>query len=571
MFCTNCGRKLPDDISFCPFCGAAVIPKAAAVPAAEAAPVPQIPEEPVITEVPAAAAPIFEEPVAAPAIEEPIAAPVIEEPVVAAPVIEEPVAAPVAPGPVFAAQTVAPGPASEAQPAVPEPVPAEQAVEIPVPVIPVEQAPEAPAWQTAETPAEDTVSAISGVPAQDQPAADDAASAVLNTEAAEPPKKKKKGLIAAIIVVLLAAAAVGGYFIYQNLPSTKLAKLKTQINTAVESKDYNGAIDLIEQAYEFGPDDTELRSKHIECSLALAHDLLDRNEHDEFIKAADKVIERFPETQAELDPEIEASYRQLAAQAMDSGSIPVMQSVKDRLSDAQRSGRFNFTALIDEVEDCIVHTEYTGIFNSLATKLLPLIKSGDRDAVFETIRNEFLYEKGSAHKICSTSVSVADHYPLFSDPDETGKRMGVYISNKQFFFYYGDYDGDIRRGNGVWICAVNMKTDTAYREYWAEGPWSGDKPNGTFTISQLSKYENTDKEQLIEGTAEIASGLFNGKVTLSYDGSGPMTGTFHAGIPEVIMTTDPNGKQANVVLISEDGSYWVSYGDITKPRGLYGY
>ena len=33
MFCTNCGRKLPDDISFCPFCGTKVhVPEA---PAAE--------------------------------------------------------------------------------------------------------------------------------------------------------------------------------------------------------------------------------------------------------------------------------------------------------------------------------------------------------------------------------------------------------------------------------------------------------------------------------------------------------------------------------------------------------
>ena len=43
----------------------------------------------------------------------------------------------------------------------------------------------------------------------------------------EPPKKKKTGLIAAIIAVVIIAVGVGGYFIYQNQPSTKLAKIRT--------------------------------------------------------------------------------------------------------------------------------------------------------------------------------------------------------------------------------------------------------------------------------------------------------------------------------------------------------
>ena len=62
----------------------------------------------------------------------------------------------------------------------------------------------------------------------------EAAPAVQETAAEEPPvaaavqtKKKKTGFIAAIIAVVIIAVGVGGYFIYQNQPSTKLAKIRT--------------------------------------------------------------------------------------------------------------------------------------------------------------------------------------------------------------------------------------------------------------------------------------------------------------------------------------------------------
>ena len=83
--------------------------------------------------------------------------------------------------------------------------------------------------------------------------------------AAVPPKKKKTGFIAAIIAVVIIAVGVGGYFIYQNQPSTKLAKIRTQIEAAIESKDYKGAISLIDQAREFAPEDKDLRKQYVSC------------------------------------------------------------------------------------------------------------------------------------------------------------------------------------------------------------------------------------------------------------------------------------------------------------------
>ncbi|MBO4862092.1 MAG: tetratricopeptide repeat protein, partial [Firmicutes bacterium] len=403
--------------------------------------------------------------------------------------------------------------------------------------------------------------------------AEAAAAAVAGVEQAteQQPKKRNRGLIAAIIAVLVIAAGVGGYFIYQGLPSTKLAKLRTQISAAIESQDVEGAIPLIEQAYEYAPDDPDLRRQYAECSEAILMKSFADGKLEEFIKGTDDLIKDYPEATEVLDPLVEASYKQLANDAVDSGSIPAMQAIKDRLADLHNAGRFNFAKEINWLEDNIQHVDLSNIFKTLAAKMIPLIKSNDRASVFETIRNELISGSGSAHKLCASSTQAEYHLPLISDPDASGKRLGIYYSGGHYFFYFGEYSGDDRQGNGVWICADNMRTSTSYREYWAEGIWSGDKPNGTFTLSNLSKYATSDKEQLIEGTAEVTDGFYNGKVTYTYDGSVPVTGTYVNGIAQVIMTTDPNGKEANVVMISEDGSAWVSQSNINEKRGIYGY
>ena len=582
MFCTNCGKKLQDEMKFCPYCGAPVLPPA----------VPK--EEPVVGE------PVVEEPEAEEFVEEAVVEePVIEEPAAAGPAVEEPVSAeppieePTAEEPVISEPVIAEEPAA-AEPALEEPTAEEPVISEPVIAEPIAEetvieepdVPEPAAGELSEEPisfetaAEEPIAEpaveepVVAEPAVEEPVIAEAASAtpiITEPAAEEPPKKKKTGLIAAIVAVLVIAAGVGGYFIYQNLPSTKLAKLKTQINTAIENKEVEAAIPLIEQAYEYAPNDEELRKQYVDCSETILLKLFSDEKWEDFIAGSDKLIKDYPEAAEFLDPMVEMSYLKLSDIAIDSGSIPSMQAMKDRLTDLTNSGRFNFKDEINWIEDNIQYVELTNTFQALADKLMPLIKAGDRDAVFEMIRNELVSGSGSARKLAASAADAQYYFPLLSAPDETGKRMGIYYGNGHYLFYYGDYSGDKREGNGIWICADNMKTSNAYREYWAEGPWTNDKPNGTFTINMLSKYANADNEQLIEATAEVTDGLYNGKVTYSYDGSIPVSGTYDNGIPQVIMTTDPNGKEANVIMMSEDGSAWVSRANISDKQGIYGY
>ncbi len=592
MFCTNCGRKLPDDISFCPYCGTKVhVPEAPVVeePVIEEPVVEPVNAEPAIEAVEAAAEPVVEAAQVAeePVIEEPVIeeVPVAEEPEIEEPEVEEP---PVAEEPVIeepVVEPVIPEPVIEAVEAAAEPV--VKAVE---PVIEAAAETAAPAAEAAVPVIEAAGTVAEPVVEAAAPAAafaagvEDAAPAVkpaapvaeepggpASIPPEEPPKKKRKGLIAAIIAIVIVALGVAGYFIYQNLPSTKLAKLRTQIASSMEAKDYKTAISQIEQAYEFAPEDEELRRQYVDCNLPLLSDLFADREYEKFIADADKLIKDYPQAAETLDPMIKTSYETLANDAIDTHDIPTMQAIKDRLTDLTASGRFNFSEKINWIEDNIQHVELTNLFQTLADKLLPLIKSDDRAAVFETIRNEFVSGSGSARRLAPNKATVEYHYPLYSKPDETGKVLGLYYGYSHYCFYYGNYNGTRREGDAVWICADNMKTDSAYREYWAEGSWANDKPNGTFTISNLTKYANAETEQLVEGTVEVKDGLYNGKGVFTYDGSAPLSGSYKNGIADVIMTTDPNGNETNVILISEDGKAWVSRANINDPIGIYGF
>lgn len=61
MWCTQCGKQIPDTNRFCEFCGAKLEPVAAAEPVEE--PIVELAAEPVVEEIPVVEEPVYEAPV----------------------------------------------------------------------------------------------------------------------------------------------------------------------------------------------------------------------------------------------------------------------------------------------------------------------------------------------------------------------------------------------------------------------------------------------------------------------------------------------------------------------------
>ncbi|MBR5115245.1 MAG: zinc ribbon domain-containing protein [Oscillospiraceae bacterium] len=219
MFCTNCGKQIPEGSRFCTNCGAKLnIPEA---------PEKAAPEQPAFTPP---AAPVYTAP------EAPAAPAAPEQPVYTAPAApEQPVFTPPA-APVYAAPEAPAAPAAPEQPVYTAPTAPEQ------PVYRAPEAPAAPAYTVPEAPA---YSAPQQQPYAAQQTYAAPAYAPQQTYAA-PPKQKKGpklgliiGIIAAVVVIgaLVACFLLGVFSGPKGTVGRALKKSVKAYSTAVDALD----------------------------------------------------------------------------------------------------------------------------------------------------------------------------------------------------------------------------------------------------------------------------------------------------------------------------------------------
>ena len=116
-------------------------------------------------------------------------------------------------------------------------------------------------------------------------------------------------------------------------------------------------------------------------------------------------------------------------------------------------------------------------------------------------------------------------------------RIGMYHANGSatifvgdYFIYFGDYVGDKREGNGVWLEADSFGN---YPEYYyrASGEWHDDLPNGLFETDVPSG--DAGEERYVRSGMPYKNGMLDGEVT--------------------IHGTDQNGEEVESVVIYRNG------------------
>ena len=161
---------------------------------------------------------------------------------------------------------------------------------------------------------------------------------------------------------------------------------------------------------------------------------------------------------------------------------------------------------------------------------------------------------------------------------ENGKA-GIYrVVSKNYgpyMLYYGDYDGNLRSGNGVWIGSH------AGAWYCAIGEWKNDQPNGRQVTREWRPGFNTvvETRELIGNTV---NGLWEGSVDFGFitdSGKGGWIVNFSHGKWVVIGDTpyestgewvvsrtsyDPGGNRGDDVMLTEDKN-------LAKDHGIAGF
>ncbi len=540
MYCSNCGQLLKEGDNFCNNCGIKLVwptsetvaetepvsvqTEESAVTAAEEIPVKTVPEEePAETVAVEPEAPV-EETVLQP---EPVTEPEAAEPAVEEAVTETPEEMAAAEG--SAAEETAPQ--TESVPEAAEPAAEETAIET---------APEEP------------------VPAVEEPVTEEpAAEPVKETPQPAPEKKKKNNLL--LYGLIAAAVLIAGIVGYNFLPSTRYNRAIKAADEYMLAADYETAAPEYLKALQIRPQDETASEGGLAALSLVCEDMLFDEKYDEVIALVDQWVPVVSESQLDNVRFLaEEAYGYKVDNLIDAadldGARTVLQEGSDKgydMSSGQRS--------LEKAEKYLQLLEDQKKFlNDMAAKL----DSDDFEGALDQFKDH--YEE----------IDYIDAEYGFKEPiivDVSGKKYkkaGIYEDDGYYAVYYGEYNGDKREGNGIYVIYNDGSYYTYNARNYAVGEWKNDTPNGTVTEYQKIFY-NGELRMDIVIKATVSNGLFNGPFEIKLEDE-TFYGEAADGIIKVLDETDPNGEANKVFMYNSDKSSWYYFTNDASYSKVYG-
>ena len=187
-------------------------------------------------------------------------------------------------------------------------------------------------------------------------------------------------------------------------------------------------------------------------------------------------------------------YYRLAVQAYETAAE--LKSSAENTEDELDDLRAEISKLEDEIE--LLEILNTNQVEGNAQDYLGLIESvrqccsaEDYDQVYELMQGETFL---TLRNFCTKQK------PLIV-MGEDGIGLGFYVGG---FVYYGEYSGQMREGEGVWLRIIS--DDQIEQQYLAQGSWESDMPNGQFEVSIIDKQQDSRNKTV--GT--VINGLWDG-------------------------------------------------------------
>ncbi|MBR0130049.1 MAG: hypothetical protein IJM08_01940 [Firmicutes bacterium] len=619
MFCTNCGKKLPEDAegrviaSFCPNCGTKVPVFTEAVAETISEPVKEQAETidnsvETIKEAAEATAESINEAAeeSAETVQEaaketikeiteagPEAEPEDEEPAWIVPEGLE------GPGQNSSKEKTAAAGSMAQEKAAPA-QPAQEAKADPVQPAQGTKAEPAQAVQQAE---EEKPSAANDVE-EKIPAV--AAAQPESAKPAEPAAPKKKSKAPIIALLLIAALAIGGFFVYQNLPSTKAAKLVKQAEERMMTDDYYGAVGLLNDAAELQPENTDIPEKIIDAWMAnarymaesdddsMAIDLyrvaaskarelqdsgktkayldqigteissiinyyIENESYYAALQLLDAKAEMLPEQIAGITREKISIYEPWIREVLDQPETAVLKGFKEEILEPIED-QPEFAALeplFKEVDDRLESAERIERLGLLGKDLIIYTKNDSQSLACSSLYIKLISSIAEYNNLYKWTRDSADQLPIIASIPGSDQSIGLYRAQGALFCYIGKYEGRKRSGEGVWFTYLgNALTDN--RRYYARGTWANDMPNGEFTAWDWTKHSGDENETEITYAGNVKDGLFEGKIKVTYKDLDTFVPNYVNGTPQILDTTEYDGEARYITAYGENTTYYLS-------------
>ncbi len=458
---------------------------------------------------------------------------------------------------------------------------------------------------------------------QPEPAAESVSEDIPQTEPvnevkAVPPESKKKSLLPIILAAVLALAAIAGYFIHQNLPSTKTAKLMSSAESHLMQDEYKAALDELQAARQLKPDNTDIIEAQADAYCAYARNFVEggddmgglevyaqavkfieqlpadkkeekldslfgeisgiadyfrrEGDYDMALEILSKMLEIFPDRPDAINREEADIYSEWTRKVLDTGDVKLIGDFKNEVLDPvmERPEMSALQPLYDEAAALVESDKLLSSLSELGAALQAKTSKNKRSLTVDEFYLDCLNSFGIYNPVAKWCLKNPDKLPLIADIEGTEDRIGMYVMDNTVYCYIGEYEGDMRSGTGVWFTYLGTPV-SEYQKYYAYGKWQNDKPNGKFSIWNCDKPKNSEKETSVMITVDVKDGLYNGTAEEVFTDIDTFRPEYKDGKAEIIGSYEDKGTTKYTIALGDESGYYITSSDKDRVFGILGF
>ena len=370
-------------------------------------------------------------------------------------------------------------------------------------------------------------------------------------------KFSRRGIIGIVVaaIVLIGIIVVA---VWYNAPTQKVQRLLDLGQQYLMAEDYEQAVATYKGVLSIDPKNETATGGIMSAYTGWGSSLEQNNDYEKAISVLDDALTVLPDNQDII--------KQMADTYLNWSEVLVADGDYDKAKQILNEGYGKTSderlkSAISDIEEKEKLAEYEAELQRLATEAAKYCEASDYESASKLLASDVgqvMDEIGTEQYICH----------------ETGnKSVGIYSGGN--YLYYGDYSGDIRQGNGVWISTYNND----YEIYtYAIGEWSSDMPNGRQEQYYMPKTPDIseDRVSVLSDVGSCVNGLWEGDVVHTcYDGAETLI-SFRNGKFVVISTSsygNPLPYQVGTEIKSGSilsGDLYADSEDLERVHGIYG-
>ena len=374
-------------------------------------------------------------------------------------------------------------------------------------------------------------------------------------------KKKKNPLlfiIAGIVVVFLLLVLIAGMVVYSS-PKRKFERQLSLGARYLEELEYEKAIAAYRTAIDIEPNNPDTYKTLADIYIAM-------DNYDEALKVLQQGIELTDDEgliRCYVDYCMESA--ELCADKEDyETAISILNDgINLTGSDRLRSKKSEYEEVLKRLEEEKIRQEK---INEAIESIQPVMETITEMASNDDWDGIFAFMQTDEYDNFIETQKIVDQWVF----DTSHGKIGLYEINDanygSYMLYYGDYDEELREGEGTWFGYYEGNN------YHAHGTWESDKPSGYWEVVEWNtKLDDSVVYRRIDGN--VIDGLWDGVVNWNFETDEELSENpvlFENG--KWVVTGGPyEDGDYNSSANYDDGGIYLEEADLEEIRGIVGY